>query len=161
MKNSKDWMYMYSISIELFKSMIYKDGKVFTRQCSNNVYPKHFYSKENIELTKRYNELGQVGFEKWFITNCLMHGTIEVLSDSNKILRRLNYLFNLLRRDKGFKKLKDNETIAFGKMLLAKTEEEREIASNKYKLIKEDKEKYISSFYDINNPKYREIERER
>ena len=48
------------MSRELFKSMTYKDGKVYTRQCSNNVYPKDFYSEENTGLTKRYNELGQI-----------------------------------------------------------------------------------------------------
>ncbi len=149
------------MSRELFKGMTYKNGKVFTRQCSNNVYPKHFYSEENSGLTKLYNELGQIDFEKWFITNGLMTGNIEVLNGSNKILRRLNYLANLLWEDKGFRNLKDNEDKAFMKSLSAKTENDKEIASKEYKIVEEDIEKYVSSFYDNHNSKYRETERER
>ncbi len=149
------------MSRELFKGMTYKDGKVFTRQCSNNVYPKHFYSEENIGLTKRYNELGQTGFEKWFLTNGLMQGNIEVLSGSNKILRRLNYLANLLWEDKGFRNLKDSEDKAFMKSLSAKTESDKELANKEYIIVEENIEKYVSSFYDTHNSKYRETERER
>ena len=149
------------MSRELFKGMTYKDGKVFTRQCSNNVYPKHFYSEENIGLTKRYNELGQRGFEKWFLTNGLMTGNIEVLSGSNKILRRLNYLANLLWKDKDFRNLKYNEDKAFMKSLSAKTESDKELASKEYIIVEENIEKYVSSFYDTHNSKYREAERER
>ncbi len=57
------------MSRELFKSMTYRNGKVYTRQCSNNVYSKDYYSEENIGLTKQYNELGQTGFEKWFLNS--------------------------------------------------------------------------------------------
>ncbi len=149
------------MSRELFKGMTYKDGKVFTRQCSNNVYPKHFYSEENPGLTKRYNELGQTGFEKWILTYGLMQGNIEVLNGSNKILRRLNYLSNLLWNDKGFRDLKDNEDKAFDKTLSAKTESDKELASKEYKKVEEDIEQYISSFYDTHNSKYRDVERER
>lgn len=149
------------MSRELFKGMTYKDGKVFTRQCSNNVYPKHFYSEENIGLTKRYNELGQTGFEKWFLTNGLMQGNIEVLSGSNKTLRRLNYLANLLWEDKGFRNLKDSEDKAFMKSLSAKTESDKELANKEYIIVEENIEKYVSSFYDTHNSKYRETERER
>ena len=92
--------------------MTYKDGKVYTRQCSNNVYPKDYYSEENIGLTRRYKELGQIDFEKWFITNGLMTGNIEILSGSNKILQKLNYIANLLWEDKGFRELKDKEDIS-------------------------------------------------
>lgn len=149
------------MSRELFKSMIYKDGKVFTRQCSNNVYPKDYYSEENKGLTKIYNELGEVGFEKWFLTNGIMQGTIEVLSGSNKILRRLNYVANLLWNDKGFRELRNNEDQAFMKSLSSKTESEKELASQEYKKVEEDIAKYVSSFYDTHNSKYKDKERER
>lgn len=149
------------MSRELFKSMTYKDGKVFTRQCSNNVYPKDYYSEENIGLTKRYNELGEVAFEKWFLTNGIMQGNIEVLSGSNKILRRLDYVANLLWNDKGFRELKDNEDKAFMKSLSSKTESEKEIAGQEYKKIEEDIAKYVSSFYDTHNSKFKDKERER
>lgn len=149
------------MSRELFKGMTYKDGKVFTRQCSNNIYPKHFYSEENKGLTKQYNELGQVGFEKWFLTNGIMTGEIEVLRGSNKILRRLNYLATLLWNDKGFKNLKDNEVKAFDKTLSANTENEKELASKEYQKTEEDIKEYVSSFYDTHNSKYIDIEKER
>ncbi len=149
------------MSRELFKSMTYKDGKVYTRQCSNNVFPKDFYSEENTGLTKRYNELGQINFEKWFIANGLMTGNIEVLSGSNKILRRLNYVANLLWEDKDFRELKDNEDKAFMKSLSVNTESDKELANKESIIAKEDIAKYVSSFYDTHNSKFKEKERER
>lgn len=149
------------MSRELFKSMIYKNGKVFTRQCSNNVYPKYFYSEENKELTKIYNELGQIGFEKWFLTNGLMQGTVEILSGSNKILQKLKFLANLLWNDRSFKELKDNEDKVFTRSLYVKTDSDKEAVNKERKKVKEDIEKYISSFYDIHISKYKETERER
>lgn len=149
------------MSRELFKSMTYKDGKVYTRQCSNNVYPKDYYSEENLGLTKKYNELGQINFEKWFITNGLMTGNIEILSSSNKILKRLDYVANLLWEDKGFRKLKDNEDKAFMKSLSVNTESDKELANKESIIAKEDIAKYVSSFYDTHNSKFKEKERER
>lgn len=149
------------MSRELFKSMTYKDGKVFTRQCSNNVYPKDYYSEENVGLTKRYNELGKVGFEKWILTYGIMQGNIEVLGGSNKILKRLNYLANLLWEDKEYRNLYDDKDKAFMKSLSAKTEEDKSIANKEYAKAEEDIEKYISSFYDEHNSKFKDKERER
>lgn len=149
------------MSRELFKSMIYKNGKVFTRQCSNNVYPKYFYSEENKGLTKMYNELGQIGFEKWFLTNGLMQGTVEILSGSNKILQKLNFLANLLWNDRDFKKLKDNDAKIFMRSLYVKTDSDKEAVHKEYKKVKEDIEKYISSFYDTHISKFKETERGR
>ncbi len=149
------------MSRELFKSMTYKDGKVYKRQCSNNVYPKDYYSEENIGLTRRYNELGQIDFEKWFITNGLMTGNIEVLRGSNKILQRLDYIANLLWEDKGFRELKDKEDKAFMKSLSSKTESDKELANKESIMVKEDISKYVSSFYDTHNMKFKNKERER
>lgn len=149
------------MSRELFKSMTYKDGKVYTRQCSNNVSPKDYYCEENTGLTKRYNELGQIDFEKWFITNGLMTGNIEVLNGSNKILQRLDYIASLLWEDKGFKELKDKEDKTFMKSLSSKTENDKELASKESIMIKEDISKYVSSFYDTHNTKFKNKERER
>ncbi len=147
------------MSRELFKSMTYKNGKIYTRQCSNNVFPKDYYSEENIGLTKKYNELGQKDFEKWFITNGLMTGNIKVLSDSNKILQRLNYIANLLWEDTNFMQLKTNENETFRKYLSVKTEREKELANNEYEIVEEDIKKYISSFYDTHMIKFKEKER--
>lgn len=44
------------MSRELLKSMVYKDNKVYTRQCSNNVYPKNYDREENKGLTRLYQE---------------------------------------------------------------------------------------------------------
>lgn len=90
-----------------------------------------------------------------------MQGTIEVLSGSNKILRRLNYVANLLWNDKGFRELRNNEDQAFMKSLSSKTESEKELASQEYKKVEEDIAKYVSSFYDTHNSKYKDKERER
>lgn len=149
------------MSRELFKSMAYKSGKVYTRQCSNNVYPKHYYSEENKHLTKLYNELGEINFEKWFLTNGLMQGNIEVLSGSNKILRRLNYLSNLLWKDKTFIKLTDEKDSIFMKLLSAKTTGEKDLLNKEYKKIEEDIANYVSSFYDTHNSKYKDLTKER
>ncbi len=149
------------MSRELFKSMTYKDGKVYTRQCSNNVCPKDYYSEENTGLTRRYKELGQIDFEKWFITNGLMTGNIEILSGSNKTLQKLNYIANLLWEDKGFRELKDKEDKAFMKSLSSKTESDKELASKESIMVKEDISKYVSSFYDTHNMKFKNKERER
>ena len=149
------------MSRELFKSMTYKDNKVYTRQCSNKDIKKDYYSEENIGLTRRYKELGQIDFEKWFITNGLMTGNIEILSGSNKILQKLNYIANLLWEDKGFRELKDKEDKAFMKSLSSKTESDKELASKESIMVKEDISKYVSSFYDTHNMKFKNKERER
>ena len=90
-----------------------------------------------------------------------MTGNIEVLNGSNKILRRLNYVANLLWEDKGFRELKDNEDKAFMKSLSAKKENDKELANKESIIAKEDITKYVSSFYDTYNSKYRDTERER
>ena len=105
--------------------------------------------------------MGQANFEKWFITNGLITGTVEILGNSNKVLRRLNYLCNLLWKDNTFQQLYDIENYASVNMLLAKTESEKELTSKKYKRVKEDIASYISSFYDIHNSRFKDIERER
>lgn len=149
------------MSRELFKSMTYRNGKVYTRQCSNNVSPKYYDCEENTILTKLYKELGESNFEKWFLTNGLMQGTVEVLSGSNNILRRLNYLSNLLWQDKNFIKLHDARDNIFMKSLSAKTPEEKEISNKEYQKIEEDIKNYISSFYDTHNSKYKGLTKER
>ncbi|UKI28279.1 MAG: hypothetical protein L6V78_04770 [Clostridium sp.] len=63
--------------------------------------------KKNKGLTRLYQEKGQQDFEKFFITNLLLEGTVEVLNGSNNTLRRLNYIANLLWKDKEFIKLRN------------------------------------------------------
>ena len=150
------------MSRELFKSMTYKDNKVYTRQCSNNVYPKHFYNEENKGLTLQWNQSkNQAEFEKWFLTFGVLQGNVEILNGSNKILRRLNYIANLLWNDKKFIELKDCEDKVSNKILSSKTRKDKNIAVKESAMIREDIIKYVSSFYDTHNSKYRDVERER
>ena len=97
------------MSRELFKSMVYKDNKVYTRQCSNDVNPKNYDREENKGLTRLYQEKGQEDFEKYFLTNLILEGNVEILSGCNNTLRRLNYLANLLWKNKEFIKLRNKE----------------------------------------------------
>ena len=77
------------------------------------------------------------------------------------ILRRLNYVANLLWEDKDFRELKDNEDKAFMKSLSVNTESDKELANKESIIAKEDIAKYVSSFYDTHNSKFKEKERER
>ena len=74
------------MSRELFKSMVYKDGKVYTRQCSNNINPKNYSREENKGLTRLYQEKGQQDFEKFFITNLLFSSIVCPVSFSNRLV---------------------------------------------------------------------------
>ena len=90
-----------------------------------------------------------------------MEGNVEILSGCNNTLRRLNYLANLLWKDKEFIKLRNKEDEIFTKSLHAKTEEEKSNAHIEYKKIKEDIAKYVSSFYDNHTRLIKNIERSR
>lgn len=147
------------MSREFFKSITYKNSKVYTRQCSSNVNPKHFYCCENLRFTKLYLELGENGFEKWFLINGLMTGNAVVLKGSNKILRKLNYFCNLLWKDKDYRKLEEIKDKTFDKILSSTTKSDNKIAHKEFEKAKEDIEKYISSFYDNYNLNFKNIER--
>ena len=149
------------MSRELFKSMVYKDNKVYTRQCSNNVNPKNYDREENKELTRLYQEKGQEDFEKYFLTNLILEGNVEILSGCNNTLRRLNYLANLLWKDKEFIKLRNKEDEIFRKSLNTKIEEEKNDIQIEFKNIKEDIKNHISSFYDNHTRLIKNIERSR
>ena len=159
-KNYKDYEREY-MSRELFKSMVYKDNKVYTRQCSNNVNPKNYDREENKGLTRLYQEKGQEDFEKYFLTNLILEGNVEILSGCNNTLRRLNYLANLLWKNKEFIKLRNKEDEIFTKSLNTKTEEEKNNIQIEYNNIKEDIKKYVSSFYDNHTRLNRNMERGR
>ncbi len=150
------------MSRELFKSMTYKDNKVYTRQCSCNVYPKHFYNEENKGLTLQWNESkNQAEFEKWFLTFGVLEGNVEILNGSNKVLRRINYIANLLWNDKKFTELRNSQDKVRDKIFSSKTRKEKKLAANESMKIREDIIEYVSSFYDTHNSKYRDTERER
>lgn len=144
------------MSRELFKSMVYQDGKVYTRQSSNNVSPKYYDRQYHKGLSDLYNKLGEVGFEKWFITNCIMQGNVEILSGSNKVLKRLDYISNLLWNDEHYQKMRDIKESLYCSFLLAKDESEKEIRNRKSLNHDNEIAKYISSFYDKHNSEYKE-----
>ena len=148
------------MSRELFKSMVYRNGKVFTRQSSNNDFPKDYHSRENVNLTNLYQEMGHRSFEKFFI-NLILEGAVEVLSGSNNTLRKLNYIANLLWEDRTFTELRNKEDEILTKSFRAKTEEEKNNAHIEYKNIREDIANYISSFYDNHTRLNKNIERSR
>ena len=136
------------MSRELFKSMVYKDGHVYTRQCSNNVWPKDFTKSEHKYFTKLYQEKGQQDFEKFFIANALVEGNVHILSNSNKILQRLNNINNLLWNDKEFIKLKNKECEIWEKAFQVKTEDEKNIVNIDYNNINNEIKNRISIVYD-------------
>ena len=144
---------------ELIK--VYKDNKVYTRQCSNNVNPKNYDREENKGLTRLYQEKGQEDFEKYFLTNLILEGNVEILSGCNNTLRRLNYLANLLWQNKEFIKLRNKEDEIFTKSLNTKTEEEKNNIQIEYNNIKEDIKNHVSSFYDNHTRLNKNIERGR
>lgn len=143
------------MSVELFKSMTYRDNKVFTRQISSNVTPKKYYNEEHPRFTNLYNELGEQGFEKWFVTNCMIFGNVRVLRDSNSVLKKMNYIYDSLWKDEQFIHLYNETDKAFDKVLYAKNDDEKLLANDKYKKTKQDITEYINSFYDFNINKYK------
>lgn len=90
-----------------------------------------------------------------------MEGNVEILSGCNNTLRRLNYLANLLWKNKEFIKLRNKEDEIFRKSLNTKTEEEKNNIQIEYKNIKEDIKNYVSSFYDNHTRLNKNIERGR
>ena len=90
-----------------------------------------------------------------------MEGNVEILSGCNNTLRRLNYLANLLWKNKEFIKLRNKEDDIFTKSLNTKTEEEKNNIQIEYKNIKEDIKNYVSSFYDNHTRLNKNIERGR
>lgn len=52
------------MSYEIVKSIDIKKDKVYIRQCSNNVTPKHFFKNEHYGLTKIFQKKGRNGVIK-------------------------------------------------------------------------------------------------
>ena len=90
-----------------------------------------------------------------------MEGNVEILSGCNNTLRRLNYLANLLWKNKEFIKLRNKEDEIFRKSLNTKIEEEKNNIQIEYNDIKEDIKNYVSSFYDNHTRLNKNMERGR
>ena len=136
------------MSHELFKGMSYKRNKVYTRQCSNNIFPKDFTSEENPYLTDKYRELGKVDFEKWFIFNCMIEGAVMVYGNDSKVLNRINTVYNNLWNNREFKDLMDIHYRCFLLNLNTNNTSEKEKINNEDKEIIKKIENLVSKSYD-------------
>lgn len=143
------------MSREFFKSITYRNNKVFTRQCSSNVWPKHYYSNEHLGFTKIYNKYGKVGFEKWFIINCLMTGNAVILNGCNKTLEKLKKISESLYDNNYFLSLRNKKEVLYNDLLLSKSDDEKDKINKKYQKVIRDVESYISDFYDKQNIDYK------
>lgn len=94
------------MSYEIVKSVTIKDGKVYTRQESNNVYPKDFCSSENPGLTKLLENNGTIAIYKLLIELSL-EGSVHFSLPGNKIVNQLNQISNAISNEKYYKKIKD------------------------------------------------------
>ena len=136
------------MSVEIFKSMVYRNNKVFTRQCSNNISPKHYYTDINPGLTRKFNELGKANYEKWFILNCLIIGGARITNDSNVVLKKLEAISNQIWNNPDFRKIYDKSDILFEKSINIKENDNVEklnieIAENNKAM-----ENFVSNSYD-------------
>jgi L-rhamnose mutarotase len=95
------------MSYEIVKSIEVKDGKVFTRHESNNVYPKYYTKNEHNYLTKILNEKGHKELMKILFED-MMDGNIE-LRPSNKLTREMNEIFHKVKKTKEFDSLDDEK----------------------------------------------------
>lgn len=96
------------MSYEIIKSITFKDGRVFSRMSSNNVYPKDFTSEENPGLTKMYNEKGLMYLYVSLVESGL-NGNLHFQKSGNKLVRQLEVITDSLFEDKKYRNLK-NET---------------------------------------------------
>ena len=69
------------MSYEIFKSVTVKNNKVFTRQSSNNVYPRVFQKSENKYLTKILKKEGVVELINFLVTETL-YGNIKITPEN-------------------------------------------------------------------------------
>ena len=151
------------MSVELLKSMTYRDGKVFTRQSSNNVTPKDYTSCEHTGMTKRYQELGRQGFEKAFLNDSLIDGNYRILDDCNDVLKKLKKIADhLYLEDTTFKDISNDVDIAERKLFDIRYNKEpgnEEAALQEYKDVKAELREYVNQTYDRFSQKYKEQER--
>ncbi len=136
------------MSVEIFKSMVYRNDKVFTRQCSNNVNPKHFYTDINPSLTRKFNELGKANYEKWFILNCLIMGGARITNDSNMVLKKLGAISDQIWLDPDFRKLYDKNGELFEKSISIKKDDNIENLNIEVAENNKAMERFVSKVYD-------------
>ncbi len=94
------------MSYEIIKSIAIKDGKIFTRLSSNNVFPKDFTSEENPGLTRIYNEEGLMKLYVSLVEGGLS-GYLHFQRSGNKLVRQLECITDSLFADKQYREIKN------------------------------------------------------
>jgi hypothetical protein len=112
------------MSYEIVKSIKIKDGKVFMRAASNNVWPRDFDEYESHILTGILQEQGQkvldLAIFGYYESGCLQPGTPNKYTRALSILRHLPEYENFNWRICGpeYKKIEENrKTDAFKELL--------------------------------------------
>jgi len=142
------------MSYEIMKSLSYKNGKVFTRQSSNNVTPKDFSSVEHTYFTKLIHEQGKDYLEKLILFAYAYEGTIKIPSDCNKVLKKIKFIGDLLRNQNKFLEYSKKLDLAFDKGLEAKSQKEKDYCNEQYKNIRKEFINYTNAFYVEQNKKF-------
>lgn len=90
------------MSFEIVKGISIKKGKVFTRMCSNNVYPYEFKSEENKYLTQVLKENGLISLYKLLVEGGLEGNLHFRRSSGSRIVKHLDYAVKSLEKDKEY-----------------------------------------------------------
>lgn len=138
------------MSYEIVKSVVIKDGKVYTRQESNNVSPKDFISEENPGLTRMYNELGKIGLFVQLVEGGL-NGTLHFQKNGNKLVKQLEVITDNLFKDEKYRKMKNEVNKLEYKLWDFKEETEEK------KKCKEECDKYRNELHNYVDMKVREF----
>lgn len=149
------------MSRELFKSLVYKKDGVYTRQSSNNVNPKFYDSRLHHAFTDLYNKLGQEGFEKWLLKNCILEGNISILPGCSKNLKRLNYIADFIWDNEKYQDLRNQQAQIFEWLISTKNNTEKNELQELSKKCDEDMKELVSTIYDRCNSRFLKKERER
>ena len=95
------------MSFEIVKGISIKKGKVFTRMCSNNVYPYEFKSEENKYLTQVLTENGLISLYKLLVEGGLEGNLHFRRSSGSRIVKHLDYAVKSLEKDKEYISLRN------------------------------------------------------
>lgn len=133
------------MSYEIVKSVVIKDGKVYTRQASNNVYPKDFCSCENPGLTKLLENNGTIAIYKLLIELSL-EGSVHFSVPGNKIVNQLNQISNSLYNDEFYKKIKNKVDELENKIWKCEDEKEKENIREELSSKRQILEKYVDQY---------------
>lgn len=133
------------MSYEIVKSVTIKDGKVYTRQESNNVYPKDFCSCENPGLTKMLENNGTIAIYKLLIELSL-DGSVRFSVPGNKIVNQLNQISNTISNDKHYRNIKNEVFELENKSWSCKDSQEKEKINKELDVKRQILKNYIDQY---------------